>query len=264
MSHPGEVLVLPDASAIAEAAADRVCGWASEATRERGVAHVALTGGSSAIGLYRALRAPERERALAWGHVHLWWGDERFVPLDHPESNAGIAFELLLGQGENDAVAEAIVLPIPAGQVHPILPGDETDPAQAARAYAEALASTIGRRVDSVPIFDLILLGMGPDAHVLSVFPGSPALADDAPLAMAVPAPAHIGPHLPRITLSPRLLDVADHVLLMVAGAAKADAVASVFWGVRDPSRWPAQLALRPNATWLLDVESARGVPATS
>jgi 6-phosphogluconolactonase len=258
------VQVLPDAGAIAEVAADLVCRWTTQAIDGRGVAHVALSGGSSAAGLYQALRTPERQSAVEWSRVHLWWGDERAVPLDHPDSNAKIALELLLGQGENDAVAEATVLPIPADQVHPIRMGDETDLEAVASAYQTELEGSITRRVDGLPAFDVILLGMGPDAHVLSVFPGSAALAESAPLVMPIPAPTHIGPHVARVTLSPRLLGTADHVLLMVAGSAKADAVDAVFGEIRDPNRWPAQLALGPNATWLLDRDSAgsaHGVP---
>jgi 6-phosphogluconolactonase len=161
-------------------------------------------------------------------------------------------------------VPEATVLPIPANQVHPILPGDEAHPEQVARTYAIVLTETISRRVDGLPAFDLILLGMGSDGHVLSVFPGSAALADDAPLVMAIPAPEHIGPHVPRVTLSPRLLGAADHVLLMVGGGSKAETIGAVFGDVRDPSRWPAQLALRPNATWLLDRDSGRLLPGVA
>jgi 6-phosphogluconolactonase len=237
-----------------------MCRWIDEAIAERGIAHVALTGGSSAAGLYQALRTPEHVSSVDWGHVHLWWGDERLVPIDHPDSNAKLALEVLLGQGENDAVAEATVLPVPADQVHPILPGDETNPEQVARSYATELTETITRRVGGLPALDVILLGMGPDAHLMSVFPGSPALDDRAPLVMAIAAPVHVGPHLPRITLSPRLLAAADHLLLMVAGASKAEALGAVFREPRDPSRWPAQLALRPNATWLVDPASAQRI----
>jgi 6-phosphogluconolactonase len=179
------------------------------------------------------------------------------VPIDHPDSNAKLALEVLLGQGENDATAEAIALPIPSDHVHPILPGDETDPAAAADAYAKALAATINRRIGDTPVFDVVLLGMGTDGHILSVFPGSPALVDQTPLAMPIDAPTHVGPHVPRVTLSPRLLADADRILVMVAGAAKAETVAAVFGPDRDPHRWPAQLAVRHNATWLLDRESA-------
>jgi 6-phosphogluconolactonase len=257
MVAPGELLVLPDSSVIAQEAADRVCGWASEAIDARGVAHLALTGGSSAAGLYEALREPQRVARIDWTRIQLWWGDERLVPLDHPDSNAGLALDVLLGRGENDTVAEAIVLPIPSLNVHPLHPGDETDPEAVAAAYAAGLSSAIERRVNGLPAFDVILLGMGPDGHILSVFPGSPALGDGAPLAMPIEAPTQVGPHVPRVTLSPRLLGAADHVLVMISGEAKAATVATVLGPERDPARWPAQLAIRPNATWLLDKGSA-------
>ena len=115
---------------------------------------------------------------------------------------------------------------------------------------------------DGVPVFDVVLLGMGSDAHILSVFPGSAALKPGAPLVLGVPAPTHIAPHLPRVTLTPVVLPAARHILVLVPGAAKAPVVAAVFGDEHDPSRWPAQLAIRGNATWLLDAGSGAGLPA--
>jgi 6-phosphogluconolactonase len=98
---------------------------------------------------------------------------------------------------------------------------------------------------------------MGPDGHVLSVFPGSAVLEPGTPIVMAVPAPTHVEPHVARVTLNPRLLSVAGHAMLMVSGAAKATMVREVLTGRRDPHRLPAQLALLGNSTWLLDAGSA-------
>lgn len=258
--RPGRMVVLDDAGAIAQEAADLLVEWVSEAVATRGEAHVALTGGSGAIALYAAMRSPERMAAAPWGSVHLWFGDERFVPLDHPESNGGVALALLLGSGLAQT-EESISFPVPAGQVH-FVPVAEAmaaadGPAGAATRYLAEIESLVGRRSDGSPVFDVILLGVGPDGHTLSVFPGSPTLTSDAPLVMGVPAPAHVEPHLERVTFRPRLLEVADRVLVMVSGSAKAGIVAQVLEGEHDPSRWPAQLAIRRNATWLLDRESA-------
>jgi len=258
--RPGRTVVLDDAGAIAQEAADLLVKWVSDAVATRGEAHVALTGGSGAIALYAAMRSPERMGAAPWGSVHLWFGDERFVPLDHPESNGGVALGLLLGSGLAQT-EESISFPVPAEQVH-FVPVAEAmaaseGPAGAAARYLAQIESLVRRRSDGVPVIDVILLGVGPDGHTLSLFPGTPALAPDASLVMGVPAPDHVEPHLERVTLSPRLLDVADRVLVMVSGRAKAGIVALVLEGERDPSRWPAQLAVRPNAIWLLDRESA-------
>jgi 6-phosphogluconolactonase len=117
----------------------------------------------------------------------------------------------------------------------------------------------MSRRDGGLPVFDVVLLGVGGDGHILSVFPGSAALEPGAPLAMAIPAPTHIEPHLPRVTLDPALIGVADHVLLSVAGAGKAPVLREIFGPDRDVRRWPAQLALTRRAVWLLDPAAAGG-----
>ena len=106
------------------------------------------------------------------------------------------------------------------------------------------------------PSFDLLVLGVGGDGHILSVFPGSTAL-DAADLAMAIPAPTHIEPHVQRVTMNPAVVAAARRVLVLVTGSAKAPVVGEVFGASRDPGRWPAQLALRDGATWILDEAAA-------
>jgi 6-phosphogluconolactonase len=109
------------------------------------------------------------------------------------------------------------------------------------------------------PGFDLILVGVGDDGHVLSCFPGSPVL-DSLAWTAAVPAPSHIGPHLPRVTINPRLLDAAP-VLVVTWGTRKAAALGHVFGGVRDDRRWPVQRTRRPGAVWLVDEAAATRIP---
>jgi 6-phosphogluconolactonase len=252
-----EIVVLEDAQAVAREAARRTIAALATAISERHVAHIALTGGSTAGPLCRELAAPQNHAALDWSRVHLWWGDERFVPSDHPDSNAGLAYAQLLGGGEEGASA----LPIDPGNVHPV-PVEEAlsddDPvALAAQRYAEDLTRHILLARGGVPRFDVVLCGLGPDGHVLSIFPGSPALADDAPIALAIAAPEHVEPHIARITLSARSIAEAGLVLLMATGQGKTEIVASVLGSERDVARWPAQSALSPNAVWLLDQAAA-------
>lgn len=248
---PTAALVAPDLAGIADAAAERIAEWSSAAIASRGSAHIALTGGSSASALAIALRQPRRQASIDWVHSLLWWGDERIVPTDHTDSNFGAALRDLLGP-------EGV--PVPSANIHPFPVetafADGMDADWIAEAYAAELLTTLPHR-DRLPAFDVILLGMGPDGHVLSVFPGSAALEPGAPLVLAVPAPTHVEPHIARVTLSPRLLPVAGHLMVMVSGAAKAAMVRQVLTGERDPQRWPAQLTLRDNATWLLDTGSA-------
>ncbi len=188
--------------------------------------------------------------------VGIWWGDERFVPTDRPESTFAEAVRDLLGPDG---------LPVPAANIHPFpvetALADGNGQEWVAEAYAAELSTMLSRR-DHLPAFDVILLGMGPDGHVLSVFPGSEALDPGTPLVMAIPAPTHIAPMVPRITINPRLLAVAGHVLLMIPGAAKARTVSRIFTEPPDPGRLPAQLLLRGNATWLLDLGSAAELTA--
>lgn len=265
-----EVVVVADRTAIARAAAARVVDELRAAVDRRGEAHLALTGGSTALPLYEELAGNWRD-ALDWRRVHLWWGDERLVPVDHPASNTGLAYGALLGTGE------APGLPVLAENVHPFAVDEtlaESDPGPLA---AERYAAEIRRHVPSsssgLPAFDVILLGVGPDGHLLSVFAGSPALADDAPLVVAVPAPEHVEPHLPRLTLSPRLLESARLLLVMVAGSAKADIVAralaagappAAVGAPAEPVAPIARLARRANALWLLDTGAAALLPAAT
>jgi 6-phosphogluconolactonase len=268
-----EIVVLEDAAAVAREAARRTVAALAAAIAERHVAHIALTGGSSAGPLYRELAATADQAALDWSRVHLWWGDERFVPSDHPESNAGLAYNVLLalparagesGSGEagiDVTVGVVPALPINPENVHPV-PVEEAlsddDPVSlAAQHYAEMLTRHMLLARGGVPRFDVLLTGLGPDGHVLSIFPGSPALADDAPIAMAIPAPDRVEPHIARVTLSAKTIADAGTVLVMATGEGKADIIASVLGPERDVSRWPAQSALSPNAAWLLDRAAA-------
>ena len=272
-----EVVLLDDADELAEEAARRLATVLEAAIAERDVAHVALTGGSSAVALYRELAAEWRD-ALDWARVHLWWGDERFVPVDHPESNIGLAYSLLLlasaRSGESGVGAQGVDvdsaampgLPIRAENVHPYLIDEarsESDAAQlVAQRYAEELLQLLPTDGDGLPRFDSVLLGVGGDGHIMSVFPDSPALDDDAPLVLAVPAPDDVEPRLPRLTLNPRLLAAAGQVIVMVGGSDKVDIVGRLLGAANgDPRQLPALLALRPNAVWLLDREAAAQLP---
>jgi 6-phosphogluconolactonase len=264
-----EILVLPDEPAVAREGSRRTVDGLGRAISERGEAHLALSGGSSAIALYRELRQPEWRSAIPWDRVHFWWGDERFVPLDHPESNAGLAYRLLFavpahagesgqgGEGVDVLAGDVPGLPIDADRVHPVEVEDTIGVAGtvdlAAQRYADDLERWLPRGAGGVPAFDVFLTGVGPDGHTLSMFRGSPALAPDAPVVLGVPAPAHVEPRLARVTLSARMLAAASEVLVMTAGEAKANVLAQVLGQERDPARWPAQAALLPNAVWLLD-----------
>jgi 6-phosphogluconolactonase len=268
------VVVLADEQAVAREAAARLTAALAQAIRDRGEAHLALTGGSSAVSLYKELRNPHWVQMIDWRRVHLWWGDERLVPVDHPQSNIGLAYDILLelpalagesgsgGEGIDVASGDLPALPYVAENVHPYEVDEavsESEPAElVAQRYAEELERYLPA-VGNLPGFDVILLGVGPDGHILSIFPGSTALTSDE-LVVPVPAPQHVEPHLERVSLNPRLLTAAGTVLVMVSGAGKAGVMAHVLGAERNPAQWPAQLALLPQTTWLLDRGAAAEV----
>lgn len=246
-----EILVLPDPEAVAREAAERIAAALRDGVARRGRADFATTGGSTPAGIYRALADLPADTAPPWAAVHIWWGDDRFVRRSDPLSNVRPLDEILVPS-----------VPLPADNVHPI-PTDRAldeghDPAWAAAQYAAAVWRELPRRA-GWPVFDVVLLGVGPDGHVLSVFPGAPV----APVAVAyaIPAPTHIEPKVPRVTLNPAVLDVTDRLIAVAHGASKAEVLAEVFGPVRDERRWPAQRARRRGATWILDRAAAARIP---
>jgi 6-phosphogluconolactonase len=264
--------ILPDPEACATAAADLIARILVEAAAARGVAHWATTGGSTPAAIYRHLALPPLRDAVPWDRVHLWWGDERFVPPDHPLSNVHIATSDLLeigalsgesgtgGSGADVAGGRAAGAPIPQANVHPfpvaVAIGSGESPDWAAADYAAELAADGPAAVDGYPAFDLVLLGVGPDGHILSVFPGSAAFDRPEP-ALGIPAPTHVEPHVARVTLNPRIVAVAEAVVVVSHGAGKAEILASVLGEEVDERRWPSQLARREGATWIVDEAAA-------
>jgi 6-phosphogluconolactonase len=271
-----EILANPDA--VAAAAAERIATALSGAVGQRGRADWATTGGSTPIGIYRELaRAPLRD-GVPWADVHVWWGDDRFVPRDHPFSNVlpldqvllrAAAFAGLSGEGESGIDVEVGIEPgalIPASNVHAmpmtaaIARGE--GPAWVAAAYEEELRAARLPEASGVPAFDVILSGIGADGHILSVFPGSQVFdATAVPWVAGIPAPEHIEPHVARVSLNPAFLAAAHLALVVAFGAGKADVLADVLGEARDASRWPSQHARRPNAVWLLDEAATAKLP---
>jgi 6-phosphogluconolactonase len=272
------LIVLPTPEATSREAAIRIADALAAAVDARGRADWATTGGSTPAAIYRELGEPRLRRAVPWEAVQLWWGDDRYVPRDHPLSNVRLADQLLLGgtryadgAGELGSLADPhpehhpAGVPLPVENVHPFPTGEAIGEGHgpdwcAARYVAELRASRIAVE-DGWPAFDVALLGIGPDGHVLSVFPRSDAF-HATEWALAIPAPSHVEPHVERVTLNPRVIDVAGLVLAVVHGEAKADVVAEIFGSERDPRRWPAQLARRAGAVWLLDEAAAARLPA--
>jgi 6-phosphogluconolactonase len=218
---------------------------------------IALAGGSTPRALYRLLADPAMpfRGRIAWESIHFFWGDERHVPPDHPDSNFRMAREAMLDH-----------VPVPPAHVHRVA-GEEPDAARAAARYERELVDLFRLATDrdgaasaaelDWPRFDLVLLGLGEEGHTASLFPGSPLLAEARHLAGAVWVASH---RAWRITLTPPVLDRAATVIFLVSGAAKAAALAAVLEGERRPELYPAQ-AVAPidgRLLWLVDRAAAQ------
>ncbi len=240
--------LVADVAAFAEKAATIVAEHAEKAIAARGRFVFALTGGSTPIPLHEALAsAPFRDR-IDWTKVHVVFGDERAVAPTAKDSNFGSAQRTLLSK-----------VPLPEGNVLR-MEADLPDLAATARAYEERLLALCDGRVD------LVCVGIGKDAHIFSLFPGSPAIDEAHRLVVAEIDPP-MNPALSRITFTPRMLDRAGAVLAIATGAEKSAAVAHALASAREPSRFPAQLLARASETiWVLDraagAEISRSLPA--
>jgi 6-phosphogluconolactonase len=243
------VEVFPDGDALVEAAGARLVATIQAAVTDRGRALVVLTGGGNGIGLLRYLGAHRQQ--VDWSKVHLFWGDERYVPEDDDERNDKQARTALLDQ-----------IDIPSSQVHTMPASDGefgTDLTAAALAYEQLLAANADPG-QSVPNFDVHLLGMGPEGHINSLFPDTPAVLETTRMVVAVKDSPKPPPQ--RITLTLPAIQRSREVWLMVSGAAKADAAAAAIGGA-PPVSIPAAGAVGLETTlWLLDEEAAAKLPA--
>jgi 6-phosphogluconolactonase len=240
------VIVHADPILLAQAAAARLAVRLIDAQAERGEASVVLTGGTIAAAVYRALRDSPARDAVDWSRVDVWWGDERFVPHDDPDRNELQAREALL-----DA------LPLDPARVHPMPPSDGPDgpdPEAAAARYAEELARAAKPGTAALPHFDVLLLGVGEDGHVASVFPEHPVAYETRPVSAVRGAPK---PPPVRLTLTLPAINTSEEVWLMASGAGKASAVRLALSGA-GPVQVPAAGVHGIERTlWLLDRAAA-------
>jgi 6-phosphogluconolactonase len=240
------VKVFASADEAANAAAILFVESAAAAVARTGFFSVALAGGSTPHAMYARLTADDGPGARApWTRTHFFWGDERCVPPDHPDSNYRMAQDTLIGR-----------LPIALEQVHRI-EGERPD-ALAASRYEDVLREFFRPGPGEFPAIDLILLGLGADGHTASLFPGTAALDERTRLAVPTAAP---GPGAQRVTLTAPVLNQGARVVFLVVGAAKAEALAAVLEGPRRPDQWPAQLITpQGELIWVVDRAAAAGL----
>ena len=237
--------VLPDSPSACRAVADRFIELAAEAIATRGAFRVALSGGGTPKTVYPMLLEPERRDAVEWSRVEFFWGDERTVPPDHPESNFGVAYQMLIAQ-----------LPdVRPDRIHR-MPAEAPDLHAAALTYESELRLAFGARGDEPPAFDLIWLGMGPDGHTASLFPGSEALDETERWAVGNWAPH---PQAWRMTLTFPVLNAARAVIFAVEGANKAEAIRRIREG---GSGLPAERVSGDQVEWIIDAAAAGEEPA--
>src|ERR1700677_5153016 len=230
-----KIIAVADPAALAKAAAERIV---ARIAANKGRVAICLSGGSSPKQLYQLLATEAYRRRIPWDRAHWFVADERFVPAADPLSNIAMMRDAFL-----DRCA-------PAANIHPI-PTDSADPKEAARRYERELKSFYGaNELDPArPLFDVVLLGVGPDGHTASLFPGYPAVEETRRWVIEVPE-AHVEPFVPRVTLTLPALGSCREMLIEASGAAKRPILTRVFAG----EDLPAQRARSTGETvWLVD-----------
>ena len=230
------VEVLPDKASLLKRSLEVVLSKMQAAIQEHGRCAIALAGGGTPKPLYEALSIQD----LPWEKVHVFWGDERYVPADHPDSNQGMARSAWLDKVD-----------IPAANIHP-MPTDGATPAADAQKHEAQLREFFGTAVGEFPHFDVILLGIGDDAHTASLFPHTDALQVKDRLVTVGNKDGQ-----PRITFTAPLINHAHCVIFLVAGASKRPALAQIFAPDADALTYPARLIQPQGELWWLLDESA-------
>jgi len=230
------VEVLPDKTALIQRSLEVVLSKMQAAIQERGKCTIALAGGGTPKPLYEALAGQN----LPWDKIHVFWGDERYVAADHPDSNQGMARKAWLDKVE-----------IPGANIHP-MPTDGGMPAEDAEKHQAQLQEFFGIAEGEFPSFDVILLGIGDDAHTASLFPHTEALQVQDKLVTVGNKDGQ-----PRITFSAPLINHAHCVMFIVAGEGKRPALAQIFAAEADPLTYPSRLIQPQGELWWLLDESA-------
>ncbi len=236
------IAIYPDIDTLSYEAAQYVVRIAKESIAAHGRFTIALSGGTTPTRLYGLLGSEPYSSHIDWNLVHIFWGDERCVPPDSPDSNYHMAQEVLLSK-----------IAIPRHQVHR-MPADQPDRDAASQRYTDEMRRIFA--TNDIPDFDLIQLGMGPEGHTASLFPHQASLHETQRLVMPVSVPK---PPPDRLTFTPPLLNAARNVLFLVTGSDKAGALQAVLEGAYQPDEYPAQIVRPVNGevVWMVDKAGA-------
>lgn len=240
---PPQIQVCPDSTALVQAALATVLERIQQAMQSHGRCALVLAGGNTPKPLYAALA----QQPIDWQRLYVFWGDERYVPVDHPDSNEGMARQVWLDQ-----------VPIPTANIFG-MPTAEADPAIAAQHYEDRLCRFFALEPGEFPCFDLILLGMGDDGHTASLFPYTTALGVSDRLITV----GQKGDQ-PRLTFTVPLINHAACVVFLAAGANKQTALSQIFAPEADALAYPSRL-IQPlgELVWYLDAAAAEGLPTS-
>ncbi|HEY0756669.1 MAG TPA: 6-phosphogluconolactonase [Ktedonobacteraceae bacterium] len=239
-----QIVIYPDIDTISREAANYTMRVAREAIATRGKFTFALSGGSTPGKMYGLLASEPYRSQIDWNAAHFFWSDERSVPPNDAESNYHLAQETLLNK-----------LDLRPEQIHR-MPADRPDREQAAADYEAEIRQVLG----ATPAFDLVQLGMGPEAHTASLFPHQSALSEEKRLVLPVSVPK---PPPERLTFTPPLLCAARHILFLATGADKATALHEVLEGVDNPTEYPTQGIVRQakgEVIWIVDTAIAQQI----
>jgi 6-phosphogluconolactonase len=233
--HTSDMQIFSDLDSLSKAGADLFVKLSEQSIAERGVFHVALSGGSTPKRMFELLATDAYREIIDWSKVHAFWGDERFVSPTDEQSNEHMARKALLDQ-----------VPIPAQNIHGMF--QQGDVESAAQAYEVLIRKELGDKL----ALDLTMLGIGPDGHTASLFPGEPAVHETERLVVAGLGHAGVAQ---RITMTPPLINRSHCVLFLVAGADKVAPMKRVLEGPENWEETPSQAVARhaPNVIWLVD-----------
>jgi 6-phosphogluconolactonase len=244
--------ILPGAKEVGIAAADSIVATALSAVKNQGRFSIALSGGSTPKAAYALMAADPLVSRMPWNQTRLFFGDERLYPHDHPDSNCKMATDAMISK-----------VPIPSENVFPIMT-DHPEPEKCAEWYEDILKTQFKRRTDDFPVFDLVLLGIGPDGHTASLFPGTPApKVLDKWMTWCDPNsfnPA-IKPPVKRVTITPPVIWNAAHVFVLANGAEKKPMLEKIF-AEQEPENAPVSRLLRKckgEVTFFMDNAAVTG-----
>ena len=244
-SKDHKIKIVADVDAMSRAAAETIVEHVSESLQTRDVYSIALSGGSTPKHLFALLANDAALRdQIPWDRLHFFWGDERHVPPSHPDSNYLMAYNALLSK-----------VPIPTTNIHRIR-AEEPVAANAAEAYEQEIRRFFKIEAGKLPRFNCVLLGMGPDGHTASLFPGTAALEETKRLVIANWVEKF---QSYRLTMTLPVINNAERIIFLVSGEEKADTLKAVLEGDIESKRYPAQLIQPTDGVliWFLDQSAA-------